>query len=259
MVALSERTVPSGIAALLIALVPLWMALIDRIGLQRRVPGRVALGIVAGFAGAALLIGEDALRGGAPLGGMLLLVCASLSWASGSLYSRNAPLPRRPLVGAGMEFLAGGVMLLVLAIARGELSRIHPERFSRASVLALLYLVVVGSWIAFSSYLWLLRNARTSLVSTYAYVNPAVAVLLGWWFLHEAVTQRTFVAGGVIVAAVALIISAGGAAREDVSDAGKERRPQVEPELPLQGVGRAEQDLFTQDGGGELHTDGEPG
>jgi drug/metabolite transporter (DMT)-like permease len=258
MVALAERTVPSGLAALLIALVPLWMALIDRVVLRRRVSARVTVGVVVGFFGAALLVGGNALRGGVPLGGMALLVFASLSWASGSLYSRNAPLPRRPLVAAGMEFLLGGGMLIGVALVTGELGRIHPDRFSTASLVALAYLVVVGSWIAFSSYLWLLRNARTSLVSTYAYVNPAVAVFLGWLFLGEPVGPRTFVAGGVILAAVGLIISAGGAAREDVSPGRDEGRPEVETELQLQGMGRPEQDLLTKDGGGELHADREP-
>jgi drug/metabolite transporter (DMT)-like permease len=259
-VALGERTVPTGITALLIALVPLWMALIDRAVLRHRIRPRVVVGLVLGFGGAGLLIGGNALRGGASVSGMLVVVVASLSWASGSLYSRNAPLPRRPLVGAGMEFLCGGVMLLVLGTALGELGDVHLETLSRASAIALVYLITIGSWVAFASYLWLLRNARTSLVSTYAYVNPALAVALGTVFLNESISAREVVAGAVILAAVALIISAGGATRDDAGDSGgDEGRSEPEREVLLQGVRGAEQDPLAEDGRGELEPDREPG
>jgi drug/metabolite transporter (DMT)-like permease len=174
---------------------------------------RAVVGLVAGFGGAALLLGSEA-SGDADLVGMLFVVGASLSWAIGSLWSRKAPLPQRPFVGIGMEMLVGGVALGVAGILAGELGRVDVSRFSRASLLGLLYLIVFGSWIGFTAYLWLLRVARTSLVSTYAYVNPVVAVFLGWLILDEHVGLRTLVAGGVIVASVALIISAGGARRE---------------------------------------------
>jgi drug/metabolite transporter (DMT)-like permease len=143
----------------------------------------------------------------APLSGMLIGVLASLSWTCGSLYSRNAPLPKRPLVGAGMEMMVGGAILVVAGTLRGELPLIRFENFSMESLLALAYLVTIGSWVGYTSYVWLLRNARTSLVSTYAYVNPVVAVFLGWLILHETVTIRTIVAGAVILIAVAIIIS----------------------------------------------------
>jgi drug/metabolite transporter (DMT)-like permease len=260
-VALAEQSVPTGIVALLIGLVPLWMALIDRVIHRRRIVWRVGAGLLLGFGGAALLIGGNAVRGAVPAGGMLLVVAASLSWATGSLYSRNAPLPRRPLVGASMEFLVGGVVLLVMGVALGELGDIHPDRFSRASVVALLYLIVVGSWIAFASYLWLLRVARTSLVSTYAYVNPALAVVLGAVFLDEAIGPRTVVAGAVILVAVALIISAGGVGREDRGTPGdgsggvEDRRAELEAEVGLHGVRDAQEQDLLQDRGGELQTD----
>jgi drug/metabolite transporter (DMT)-like permease len=215
LVVLAERTIPSGIAALIIALVPLWMALVDRVLLRHRVGAITVLGLVLGFGGAALLIGGTVFDDGAPLSGMLVCVAATLSWTSGSLYSRNAPLPTRPLVGAGMEMMIGGAVLVVLGAARGEVPLIALEDFSGRSLLALAYLVTFGSWVGYTSYVWLLRNARTSLVSTYAYVNPVVAVFLGWLILDEAITVRTVLAGVVIVVAVAIIISTGGTARRD--------------------------------------------
>ncbi|HEU4354395.1 MAG TPA: EamA family transporter [Actinomycetota bacterium] len=209
----AERTIPSGIAALLVALVPLWMALLDRLFFGGHLPGRAVLGLVGGFGGAALLLGSGA-SGDVDLVGMLFVVGASLAWAIGSLYSRNAPLPNRPFVGVAMEMLVGGLALAIAGVLAGELGQIDVSRFSTASLIGLLYLIVFGSWVGFTAYLWLLRTARTSLVSTYAYVNPVVAVFLGWLILDEPVKIRTVVAGAIIVASVALIISAGGAHRE---------------------------------------------
>jgi len=207
LVVLAEVTLPSGIISLIIALVPLWMALVDRVLLRRRVGWVTTFGLILGFGGAALLIGVAGLDAGVPLSGMLIGVLASLSWTSGSLYSRNAPLPKRPLVGAGMEMMVGGAILVIAGVLRGEIPLIRFENFSAASLLALTYLITIGSWVGYTSYVWLLRNARTSLVSTYAYVNPIVAVFLGWLILDETVTLRTIAAGAVIVIAVAIIIS----------------------------------------------------
>jgi drug/metabolite transporter (DMT)-like permease len=210
----AERTVPSGVVALIIALVPLWMALFDRIIVRRPLGARTVIGLVLGFAGTALLVGQGVDAGSFDLRGAMFAVGASIAWATGSLYSRNAPLPRRPFVGNGMQQLLGGALLLLIGTLIGELGDIHPEEFSTASLLALGYLIVFGSLIAFTSYLWLLRNARTTLVATYAYVTPVVAVFLGWLILDEPVTLRTIVAAAVIVVAVALIVSSGGTARE---------------------------------------------
>jgi drug/metabolite transporter (DMT)-like permease len=253
----AERTIPSGITALLVATVPLWIALFDRIIFKQRQRPQVTLGLVAGFGGAALLVGASA-RGHVDLTGMLFVVGASMAWATGSLYGRTAPLPRRPLVGVAMEMLCGGVFLAVGAIATGELGQFHWSKFSSASLLGLAYLITGGSWVGFASFAWLLRNARTSLVFTYAYVNPVVAVFLGWLILGERVTARSFVAGGIIVAAVALIISAGGARREDGSavEGSDERGPSGEAELALEGVRRAEQDRLAEHLRGELESDG---
>jgi drug/metabolite transporter (DMT)-like permease len=232
-VVLAERTVPSGTVALIFALVPLWIALWDRFVGHQRLPMRVIVGLVLGFAGAALLV-DDARLGGVPLSGLLLAVGASMSWAAGSLTARGARLPRRPFVGNAMVMMAGGALSLVWGIGRGELSLVDPARFSTASLLAFGYLVVFGSWIAFSAYLWLLRNARTSLVATYAWVTPMLAVYLGHLIADEKLRSRSLVAGAVVLAAVALTVSAGSVARDDRrSDAGEERRTEDEAEVPL--------------------------
>lgn len=207
-VVLAERTIPSGLQALLFALVPLWMALLDRVFGKRRLKWIAVLGLVAGFGGAALLLG-GAVRGHIDPAGLAFGTGASLCWAIGSLYSRHAPLPSRPLVGTGMQMLAGGALMGIAGLAFGELDGLRPERFSTASLLGFAYLIAVGSFVGFTAYLWLLRNARTSLVSTYAFVNPVVAVTLGWLLLGETIGARTIAGGGIIVVSVALIIWAG--------------------------------------------------
>jgi drug/metabolite transporter (DMT)-like permease len=256
-VVLAERTIPSGLTALLIALVPLWIALFDRIIFKQRRKPQVTLGLVAGFGGAALLVGASA-RGHVDLTGMTFAVGASLAWASGSLFGRNAPLPRRPLVGVAMEMICGGAFLAVGAIVAGELGQLHWSKFSAASLLGLAYLITGGSWIGFASFAWLLRNARTSLVFTYAYVNPVVAVFLGWLILGERVTARSFVAGAIIVAAVALIISGGGARRGEElgAEVGDEPGADVQGELALERVSHAEEHGLAEHRRGELEADG---
>jgi drug/metabolite transporter (DMT)-like permease len=256
---LAERTIPSGIASLIIALVPLWMALVDRVLLGRRPGWATGAGLLLGFAGAALLI-DGASGRSAPLSGLLVAVAASVCWTAGSLYSRNARLPARPLVGAGMEMAVGGAGLIALGIARGELALVNPEAFSARSVLALAYLVAIGSWVGFTCYVWLLRHARTSLVSTYAYVNPVVAVVLGWLLLGETVTVRTALAGAIIVASVALIVGAGrgrGAVGDATAGSGaQELGDQIEGELAFERVGDPEQQLLPESGRRELEADG---
>jgi drug/metabolite transporter (DMT)-like permease len=203
-VAWAETRVPSGIASLVIATVPLWMALFDRVACGQRLSRMAGVGLVLGFGGAALLASPTGV-GHIDLVGFLVLVLAATSWAAGSLYARRATLPRRPLVSSSMQMLVAGVLLGIVAMGNGELGQLRHA--STESLLALGYLIVFGSVIAFSAYAWLLRNARTSLVSTYAYVNPLVAVTLGWGFENEPIGVRTLLAGGLIVAAVAMIVS----------------------------------------------------
>ncbi|TMB50339.1 MAG: hypothetical protein E6J50_05825 [Chloroflexi bacterium] len=139
--------------------------------------------------------------------GVGLVVIAAISWASGSLYSRHAPMPRSGLLGTGMEMLAGGALLAVAGTITGEFSRTNPAQFSTTSLLAVAYLVVFGSLVAFSAYTWLLQHAPVSTVATYAYVNPIVAVGLGAFFLNEPITPRTLVASALIIGAVVAMVS----------------------------------------------------
>jgi drug/metabolite transporter (DMT)-like permease len=168
---------------------------------------RVAVGgLAVGLGGVALLVSPGA--GGIDiLGGLACVGCAA-SWAAGSLYSRHAALPSQSSVASGMEMLAGGVLLAAAGLAAGEGGQVHLSHVSTESWLALAYLVVVGSIVAFSAFHWLLHNAPMHIVSTYAYVNPVVAVLLGAAFLGEPMTLRTLVAGLAIVASVVLIVGA---------------------------------------------------
>jgi len=212
LVAVSENMgTPTGVVALIIALIPLWLALFDRVLLRSAPLGwKVVVGLIGGFVGAAVLVGTSATVGNVPLGGMLVAVCATLCWTAGSLYARNAALPRAPLLGSGMQQMVGGLVIFAVAVAAGELRGFSVSQVSTASWLGLLWLIVAGSFVGFSCYLWLLRNVRTSLVSTYAYVNPVVAVTLGWLFLSEPITGRLLVAAAIILGSVALIVSAGG-------------------------------------------------
>jgi drug/metabolite transporter (DMT)-like permease len=200
----AEQHVDSGVAALLVATMPLWLALFDRVFYGRSLSRAGTLGLAVGLAGVALLVGPGS--GGTDLVGGLVCVVSAVAWAAGSLYSRNAPLPSSPALASGMEMLAGGLFLAVAGLASGEVGQVHLSHVSAESALALAYLVVVGSIVAFSAFHWLLRNAPTSIVSTYAYVNPIVAVLLGTAFLSEPITARTLVAGLAIVVSVALIV-----------------------------------------------------
>jgi drug/metabolite transporter (DMT)-like permease len=203
----AEQTLDTGTASLIIASVPLWMALLDRVFYAQRLVRVVVFGLVGGFAGVGLLVAPGG-AGGAGSRAAFVLVFSSLAWAVGSLYSRHAQLPRRPLVGAAMQMLAGGLLLTVVGLAGGELGRVHPGAISLESWLGLAYLVGAGSLLGFTAYMWLLRAAPTSLVGTYAYVNPVVAVLLGTVLLGEPFTWRTLVGGGIILASVALIVRA---------------------------------------------------
>jgi drug/metabolite transporter (DMT)-like permease len=202
----AEQHVPSGIAAIVVALVPLHMAWLDRIFYGQPISRWTVAGIVAGFAGLLVLVQPS---GGAHLdmGGIAVLLVGSFCWAAGSLYARGAPMPRSAALGIGMQMLAGGVLLGLAGAATGEIGQLHVGAIGQKSWLSVGYLVVAGSLIGFTAYAWLIRNARTSLVSTYAYVNPIVAVLLGAAFASEPITVRTLVAGGIILAGVAMIVA----------------------------------------------------
>lgn len=222
MVVQAEQYIDSGIAAVLIAAVPIWLNLFDAILTRRRPSLLVVGGVITGFLGVLVLIAPiNGLASINPLG-VGLAVFAAISWAIGSLYSRKAPMPRSGLLGTGMEMLAGGALLAVAGTLTGELGRTHPAQFSATSLLAVAYLVVFGSLIAFSAYTWLLQHAPVSTVGTYAYVNPIVAVGLGAFFVHEPITPRTLVAAVLIIGAVVAMVS--GRRRDDAVPAAERQR-----------------------------------
>jgi drug/metabolite transporter (DMT)-like permease len=200
-VAWAEQRVASGLTALLVASVPLFAALLDRtiFGV------RLSLGAV-GLFGVALLVGPSAHID--PVGAGVILV-AAFAWAAGSAYARVAPLPSAPFLSAGMQMLCAALLLAIAGAAMGEVGRVHPSGISAGSLAAFAFLVVFGSIVAFTAYGWLLRSGASSvLVSTYAYVNPAVAVFLGWMFVGEAVGGREIAAGAVILASVGMLVLA---------------------------------------------------
>ena len=204
----AEQVIPSSLAAVLITTVPIWMALLELLRKDRIVPTlQVVLGLVLGFAGVVLLVGPGNVAGSSGLNPLWagVLILASLSWATGSVYSRKASLPKTPLLGSGMEMLVGGALLLVASLVSQEWIGFQPSNVSLLSLVSFLYLIVFGSLIGFSSYVWLLTKTTTARVSTYAYVNPVVAVLLGYFLAGEQLTVRTLLASSVIVIAVVVI------------------------------------------------------
>lgn len=205
----AEQTVPSGLAALLVATVPLWMVLIEWLrpgGSRPRT--RVFAGLGLGLAGIVLLIGPGDIAGGGqvPLLGGLVIVLAALSWATGSIYSRSVKLQASPLRSTALEMLAGGTLLFLAGSLAGEWGQLDIGQVSSRSLVALAYLVIFGSIVAFTAYIWLLKVSTPARVSTYAFVNPVMAVFLGWAILDETLTIITLIAAAVIVTAVAIII-----------------------------------------------------
>jgi drug/metabolite transporter (DMT)-like permease len=205
LVTVGEKNVPSALAALIVASMPLWIVVFRAVLRDR--PARATLaGVATGFAGVALLLLPGNRPDGVELGASLVVVAASISWAIGSIASQRVVLPRDPLVSTGWQLVFGGLVLVVAAVPAGEFGGLDVAAFSADSLWALAYLVVIGSLIAYSAYTWLLQNAPISQVATYAYVNPMVAVVLGWWILDEEIPPMMLVASAVIVAAVATIV-----------------------------------------------------
>jgi drug/metabolite transporter (DMT)-like permease len=210
LVGVAEQSIDSGLAALLVAAVPLWIVLLRWLFADR--PNAITLvGVLVGFAGVAVLVSHGGARG--HLGGALLVLVASLSWATGSYATTRLPMPANPFAGAGLEMLSGGIGMLLIGLVRGEGRGLDLAQVSGRSWLALGYLIVFGSLLAFSAYVWVLSVAPVSTVATYAYVNPAVAVFLGALVLGEPVTATVVAGGLVIVAAVAIVVTAEGRAR----------------------------------------------
>lgn len=206
----AEQRVPSGVTALVVAAIPMWMVLLEWLfhGGGRPRPATIA-GLVLGFAGVLLLIGPNPFSGRQNIDpvGIGVLLIASFTWANGSLYARKAKLPRSPLLAASMEMLAGGVALVIAGTLMQEWNDFNLAQVTMRSWLSLAYLSIFGSIIAFTAYIWLLNATTPSRVSTYAFVNPIIALLLGWGLADEQLTSQIFVAAALIVFAVALIIT----------------------------------------------------
>lgn len=205
LVVLAETSVPSGLAALLVAAVPMWVVVL-RTASGDRPPRRTLAGVLVGLAGLAVLT-SPGLSGEVRLSGVLLVVAASVLWSLGSFSAPRLELPGNPFTGSAYQMLAGGAGGVVVGLLRGEHRGLDPAAFSTASWLALGYLVVFGSLVGFTAYVWLLQAAPLSLVSTYAYVNPVVAVALGALILDEALTWPIVLGGAIVVAAVGVIVS----------------------------------------------------
>jgi drug/metabolite transporter (DMT)-like permease len=211
-VAWSERLIPSGIASLLVAITPCWMVLFDWMGHRDRPPNAgTMLGLFAGLCGVAILVGPGSVMGGdkGNLAGAGAVLVGTAVWSAGSLYARRAPRPPSPPQHSGMQMLCGGALLSVVAALSGQWRGFSIAATPAIAWWSFLYLVTFGSLVAFSAYMYLLTVATPARVSTYAYVNPVVAVFLGWAFAGESFTLRMLVASGVIVGAVALIVTFG--------------------------------------------------
>jgi drug/metabolite transporter (DMT)-like permease len=207
----AEQFVPSGLTALLVSILPFWLVIIEWVRPPRKRPsGAVLVGLVLGFVGIIVLVGPSDVSGHgnvAPLGA-LVLILGSLSWAIGSFWSRDAQLPASGLLTTGMEMLGGGALMLIVGALSGEFAHVDVHAISKASAIGLLYLVTFGSLLGFTSYIWLLDKVPPARLGTYAYVNPLVAVMLGWAIAGERLSIRTGVAAAIVICAVALITTA---------------------------------------------------
>ncbi len=211
LVAWAEQTIPSGIAALIIGSMPMFLVVFEAMrpnGVKPNWQG--VAGLLAGFVGIFILVGPSELSGSTsklnPVG-VVALLSACLFWASGSIYSKTADLPKSSLMNTGAQMLMGSVSLFIISLITGELHNWDITAVSARSIYGLSYLIFVGSLVGFVSYGWLLQNAPISLVSTYAYVNPIVAVLLGVWFANEALEPRIWIATAIIIGSVIFINS----------------------------------------------------
>lgn len=208
LVAWAEQFIPSGLTALIIGISPLFMVLIEWSWPGGQRPSWLTVaGLLLGFVGVAWLVApwDSVTGGGLPLGGVIAILGSCLCWSFGSIFSRQSPQPAPPLVSSSVQMLSGGIGLSLVALWRGEWAEFDPAGVSAHSAWAFVYLVVVGSLVAFSTFVWLLKHSTPARVSTYAYVNPVVAVILGWWLADEPVSGRTIAAAVLIVAAVVLI------------------------------------------------------
>jgi drug/metabolite transporter (DMT)-like permease len=207
LVTVAERNVPSGLAALLIASVPLWVVILRSTVARERVARGTLVGVAIGFAGLALLLLPGSRPAEATAGGVALVLLAAFLWATGLFLSPRVPVPPDLLASTAWQMVCGGAVLLVCALFAGEPNDLHLADAATKSLLAFVWLVTAGSWVAFTAFAWLLQNAPVSQVATYAYINPLVAVILGWAILDETVSAGTIAGAALVVASVAAIVS----------------------------------------------------
>lgn len=207
----AERYISSSLAALLVATEPFWIVLLSWLWLGKARPNlKVVGGLILGFFGVYLLISGQNTSGAntdntMQLFGTIAVVASAMCWATGSIYGLRSPVPKSAILTSGMQMLSGGLVLLVVSLITGEMSKFHFAETSKDSWLGLIYLIVFGSLIGFTAYSWLLKNAQPAMVATYAYVNPVIAVLLGWLIADESFTAQMLIGAGVIVGSVVLI------------------------------------------------------
>jgi drug/metabolite transporter (DMT)-like permease len=219
----AEQRVPSGVAAVMMATIPVFMALSEIIFLRtQRLTVRLALALLIGIGGVAVLVSRSLNLGGAPIdrAGAVTLIIASMSWSAASALTRKLPLPSSKVMSSGAQMLAGGVLLALTATALGEFRNFRPWAVSRGAWLSLLYLIVAGSIIAFTAYTWLIHHESPTKVGTYAYVNPVVAVLLGYFLGGETIGLRTILGTLFVLISVVVITTA----RVDKPTGDKDRR-----------------------------------
>jgi drug/metabolite transporter (DMT)-like permease len=207
LLAWAEQTIPSGVAALVLATIPVWMTLLDWASGGPRPRGQVVVGLALGLTGLVVLIGPSPGQG-APLAGLLALLVSAFAWAAGSILSRRLARPPSLVLASGMQLMAGGAALAIVGLALGEAGRIDSGALAPRAVLAFAYMVVAASLISFTAYMWLLRVSTPARVGTYAFVNPVVALLVGWAIGGEGLDARTLSASLVIVVGVALVVTA---------------------------------------------------
>ena len=204
----AEQRVPSGIAAVMMATIPVFMALSEILFLRtQKLTARLAVALIIGIGGVAVLMSRSLHLGGAPIDSMgaAALIIGSITWSIGSVLTRKLPLPPSKVMSSGAQMLAGGILLALAAAALGEFHNFHPSTVSRGAWLALLYLIVAGSIIGFTAYVWLLHHESPTKVGTYAYVNPVVAVLLGYFLGGEALALRTILGTLCVLISVVVI------------------------------------------------------
>ena len=233
MVAIAELELPSSLAALIIASVPLWVIILRAIAGDRVRLGTL-VGVAVGFSGVAILVVPGNRPTGVPMWAIILIVFASAAWAFGSVLSTRLTLPKDLFVSSAYQMIGGGIALVIGGLIRGEASGFNASEWSGASLWGFFYLITIGSLVGFTAYAWLLQNAPISKVSTYAYVNPVVAILLGWAILGEEVTTTTLLGAAVIVVSVAFIVR-------------KESKPRVQTESTA-AMGMPERVTLAQEG-----------